>query len=186
MAHLKDKYEYWDVDATPPGLEVLWKIVSPADLAKWQEAGGISGSELDRKDGFIHTSNGRMVREVAARFFKGVGDAVLLKMLPEEWPLAVIWSPDEPVGVLKRPVTGSVSVHWLPDGCAHVYHSYPLPLECVAETHPMPLGADGVHVFPEGMEDKPVDMTPGPEVHPAHGGPGPGGAGPGDGDAMET
>ena len=104
MAHLKDKYEYWDVDATPPGLEVLWKIVSPADLAKWQEAGGISGSELDRKDGFIHTSNGRMVREVAARFFKGVGDAVLLKMLPEEWPLAVIWSPDEPVGVLKRPV----------------------------------------------------------------------------------
>ena len=38
-----------------------------------------AGSDLDKNDGFLHSSNGAMVKKVAAMFFKDVGDALLLK-----------------------------------------------------------------------------------------------------------
>ena len=39
-------------------METIWKIVTPDDLAAWKAAGVMTGSELDKADGFIHSSNG--------------------------------------------------------------------------------------------------------------------------------
>jgi uncharacterized protein (DUF952 family) len=108
-------------------------------------------SDLDKNDGFLHSSNGAMVKKVAGMFFKEVGDALLLKMKPGEWEgVKVTWTTEEPAG--KAPPTdGGVLIHYLNDGCAHVFSAEPLPLSAILDTLPMPLGPDGVHVFPDAL-----------------------------------
>ena len=91
-----------------------------------------------------------MVKKVAAMFFKEVGDALLLKMKPSEWGKSVAWTSEEPADK-KAPEDGSVLIHHLNDGCAHVFCREPLPMSVVLEALPMPLGDDGVHVFPDGV-----------------------------------
>lgn len=107
-------------------------------------------SDLDKNDGFLHSSNGVMVKKVAAVFFKEVGDALLLRMKPAEWGRKVTWSTEEPAGKVP-PADGSVVIHYLNDGCAHIFCAEPLPLSAILDTLPMPLGDDGVHVFPDDV-----------------------------------
>lgn len=134
----------------PPGMETIWKIVKPDDLAAWKAAGVMTGSDLDKADGFIHSSNGAMVKKVARLFFSGRGDCLLLRMVPGSWDRAVTWVPDEPEGK-KPPTDGGVVIHHLNDGCSHVFAAEPLPMSVVTQVLPMPLGEDGAHVFPEGV-----------------------------------
>ena len=42
-------------------------------------------------------------------------------------------------------------IHYLNDGCAHVFSRDPLPASVILETLPMPLGEDGAHVFPDQL-----------------------------------
>ena len=84
-------------------METIWKIVTPDDLAAWKAAGVMTGSDLDKADGFIHSSNGAMVKKVARLFFSDRGDCLLLRMVPGSWDRAVTWVPDEPEG--KKPPT---------------------------------------------------------------------------------
>ena len=137
---------------TTPDMRVLWKIVTPEDLKAWTEAGAMLGSDLDKADGFGHSSNGAMVKKVAAMFFAAATDCSLLRMEPASWGRVVRWTTEEPADK-RPPEDGSVLIHYLPDGCSHVFCNEPLPMSCVAETFPMPLGADGKHVFPEGCGD---------------------------------
>ena len=65
----------------PPGMETIWKIVTPDDLAAWKAAGVMTGSDLDKADGFIHSSNGDMVKKVARLFFSDRGDCLLLSLI---------------------------------------------------------------------------------------------------------
>ena len=55
---------------TEPDMATIWKIATPEDIAAWDSAGAITGSALDRADGFIHSSNGPMVKKVARMFFR--------------------------------------------------------------------------------------------------------------------
>lgn len=137
---------------TTPDMRVLWKIVTPEDLKAWTEAGAMLGSDLDKADGFGHSSNGAMVKKVAAMFFAAATDCSLLRMEPASWGRVVRWTTEEPADK-RPPEDGSVLIHYLPDGCSHVFCNEPLPMSCVAETFAMPLGADGKHVFPEGCGD---------------------------------
>ena len=134
---------------TEPDMATIWKIATPEDIAAWDSAGAITGSALDRADGFIHSSNGPNVKKVARMFFADVGDAMLLKMCPAEWDRTVRWTTEEPAG-RKPPDDGSVLIHYLPDGCSHVFSAEPIPVSFVSERHPMPL-VDGAHVFPETL-----------------------------------
>ena len=59
----------------------LWKIALPQDVEAWEASGELSGSSLDLADGFLHTSDARMVRKVAGLFFKGQ-KALLLQIDP--------------------------------------------------------------------------------------------------------
>ena len=137
---------------TTPDMRVLWKIVTPEDLKAWTEAGAMLGSDLDKADGFGHSSNGAMVKKVAAMFFAAATDCSLLRMEPASWGRVVRWTTEEPADK-RPPEDGSVLIHYLPDGCSHVFCNEPLPMSCVAETFAMPLGADGKHVFPERCRD---------------------------------
>ena len=111
---------------TTPDMRVLWKIVTPEDLKAWTEAGAMLGSDLDKADGFGHSSNGAMVKKVAAMFFAAATDCSLLRMEPASWGRVVRWTTEEPADK-RPPEDGSVPIHYLPDGCSHVF-AEPLPM----------------------------------------------------------
>ncbi len=108
--------------------DVVFKI---APAALWREAmekGSFTGSPVDVKDGFIHFSTRAQVRETVAKHFAGVTDLVLVAVA----------------------ITG-LELRWEPsrdgDLFPHLYDE--LPLGAVRWVRPLPLGADGVHEFPE-------------------------------------
>lgn len=46
----------------------------------------------------------------------------------------------------------TTTVHFLiPDGCVHVYGTEGVPMSAVVRSAPVPIGADGKHVFPEWL-----------------------------------
>lgn len=106
---------------------LIYKIV-PESL--WREAveqGMFTGSPIDQQDGFIHFSTAAQVRETAAKHFSAVPDLLLV----------AVSSPD-------------LDLRWEPsrggDLFPHLFR--PLPLTAVLWVKPLPLDADGAHVFP--------------------------------------
>jgi uncharacterized protein (DUF952 family) len=102
--------------------EKLWKTT--------QRAGAFAGSPLDREDGFIHFSTAEQAPETAAKHFAGQADLLLIAVAEE---------------VLGEALRYEVSRSGAP--FPHLYA--PLPLSAVRWVKPLPLGADGRHVFPE-------------------------------------
>ncbi|NCY25011.1 MAG: DUF952 domain-containing protein [Alphaproteobacteria bacterium] len=92
----------------------IYTLVRRTDWAVAEEAGAYSGSEDDRRDGFLHFST--VEADAAA-----LGTALRF----------------------EPPASGR------PGLFPHLYGS--LPLSAVSRVMPLPLGADGVHAFPEGF-----------------------------------
>ena len=109
---------------------MIYKIL-PATL--WADAittGSLRGSPLDVADGFIHFSTAAQVRDTAARHFGGVQDLVLVAVDEELLGTALEWEPSR--------------------GGALFPHLYaPLAVTLAAWVAPLPIGADGAHVFPD-------------------------------------
>ena len=132
----------------------LWKVADESEAASWAAQGSLgSGSALDQQDGFIHTSDARMVREVARRFFAGKAGLRLLRIGMRELggTAPVMLTHETPTGTpdTLRIGTARAVVHCLPDGCAHIYHTADQPVPWSAITvFDLPLGADGEHIFP--------------------------------------
>lgn len=109
---------------------IIYKIV-PAPM--WQEAvdrGRFDGAPVDLADGFVHFSTGTQVRETAAKHFAGQ-DGLLLVALDGD--------------ALGESLRYEVS-----RGGALFPHLYgPLDPSLALSVKPLPLGADGRHVFPE-------------------------------------
>lgn len=94
--------------------------------------GHFAGAPVDLADGFIHFSTGLQVRETAAKHFAGQADLLLVAVDPAKLGDALRWEPSR--------------------GGALFPHLYaPLPLDAVQWVKPLPLGADGVHLFPEAL-----------------------------------
>jgi uncharacterized protein (DUF952 family) len=108
---------------------ILYKIC-PAEL--WREAervGVFRGSEIDRRDNFIHFSTATQVVETAARHFAGQNDLLLISVDAGTIGSALKWEPSR--------------------GGALFPHLYAhLDLATVISVEPLPLGPDGHHVFP--------------------------------------
>lgn len=108
----------------------IYKIC-PANL--WREAevrGVFIGAGIDISDGFIHFSDAGQVRETAAKHFAGQDDLVLVAVEAER------------LGEdLRYEVSRGGELF------PHLYAD--LPLSAVRWVRPLPLGADGRHVFPE-------------------------------------
>ncbi len=100
---------------------------------EWEEAaasGRYHGSSQDRADGFIHFSTAAQIVESAARHRAGQDGLVLLRVDPVALGPALKWEP-------------SRSNQLFP----HLYGA--LPASAVTWAKPLPLGADGNHVFPD-------------------------------------
>jgi uncharacterized protein (DUF952 family) len=101
--------------------------------ALWQEAvaeGEFTGSPLDRADGYIHFSAAAQVRETAARHFAGINDLVLVAVSEDVLGDALKWETSRGGDLFP-----------------HLYA--PLRVTFAAWVKPLPLGADGQHIFPE-------------------------------------
>jgi uncharacterized protein (DUF952 family) len=108
----------------------IYKI---CDAALWRDAeaaGTFRGAGIDARDGYIHFSTAGQVKETAARHFAGVSGLLLIAIDAGRLGAALRWEPAR---------DGALFPHLYGD----------LPLACVLWVKPLPLAADGQHVFPE-------------------------------------
>ena len=111
---------------------IVYKIV-PTSL--WQDArkkGVFEGAPVDLKDGFIHFSTDKQARETARLHFSGLEGLLLVAVDGDALGEALKF--EQSRGGQLFP---------------HLFAM--LPLEAVLWERPLPLGPDGVHVFPEEM-----------------------------------
>lgn len=108
----------------------LYKIATADEWAETERSGVYPGSPADRRDGFVHLSDGGQVRETAARHFAGIEGLVLLEVDPGSLdPATLRWEPSRG-GALFPHVHGK------------------LRRSAVVRARPLPLGRDGLHDFP--------------------------------------
>lgn len=112
--------------------DLVYKI-APAVLWREAEAAGLfRGAPVDLADGFIHFSTAGQARETAARHFAGRADLLLIAVEAAALGDALRWEPSR--------------------GGALFPHLYgPLPMGAVRRVADLPLGADGLHAFPDGL-----------------------------------
>jgi uncharacterized protein (DUF952 family) len=108
----------------------IYKICSAELWRDAQRAGLFRGAPLDERDGFIHFSTAAQVAETAARHFAGAAGQVLVAVDAGMLDGALKWEPSRG-GDLFPHLFGALS------------------LTAVLWAVPLPLGADGRHVFPE-------------------------------------
>ena len=113
-------------------MTAIYKIV-PAAL--WREAereGIFRGSDVDRRDGFIHFSSAAQAVETAAKHFAGQSDLLLVRVDSAALGAALKWEPSR---------GGALFPHLYGD----------LDLGAVRRVDPLPLGPQG-HMFPSLQE----------------------------------
>jgi uncharacterized protein (DUF952 family) len=112
----------------------IYNLCRKADWDSALAMGEYRGSADDRRDGFIHFSTAAQVRESAARHRPGVSDLLLLTVDAAALGSALRWEPSR--GSQLFP---------------HLYRA--LKVAEVTRVDPIPLGRDGVHVFPPLNQD---------------------------------
>jgi uncharacterized protein (DUF952 family) len=110
-------------------MATIYKICPAAIWRAALSTGVFVGSEVDRRDGYIHFSTAAQVAETAVRHFSGENDLVLVAVDSERLGAALKWEPAR-------------SGELFP----HLYA--PLDLTAAGAVEPLPLGADGQHQFP--------------------------------------
>jgi uncharacterized protein (DUF952 family) len=108
----------------------IYKICDSTLWRAAEEAGTFGGAGIDERDGYIHFSGPAQVKETAARHFAGATDLVLVAVDAGRLGPGLKW--ESARGGALFP---------------HLYGA--LPLDTVLWVKPLPLGADGRHVFPE-------------------------------------
>jgi uncharacterized protein (DUF952 family) len=120
---------------TPSVAKTIYKI---CDAAAWRAAervGEFAGAPVDVTDGYIHFSTVEQIEETAAKHFAGQHDLVLVAVDADALGAALKWEPSRGDAIFP-----------------HLYGK--LPLSTVRWTKPLPLGAEGRHVFPILDEDR--------------------------------
>ena len=108
----------------------VYKISHAGLWREAERAGVFAGAPVDLADGYIHFSTAEQVADTAARHFAAMADLVLVAVDPAALGPALRYEPSR--------------------GGAMFPHLYgKLPLFAVRWVKPLPLGADGRHVFPE-------------------------------------
>ena len=108
----------------------IYKICDAALWRAAEKAEAFRGAGIDERDGYIHFSSAGQVAETAARHFAGSADLVLVAVDADRLGGDLRWEASR--------------------GGALFPHLYGvLTLEAVRWVKPLPLGADGRHVFPE-------------------------------------
>jgi uncharacterized protein (DUF952 family) len=108
---------------------VIYHMAHRADWAAASDEAPYAGSPDDRRDGFIHFSTATQVAESAAKHRAGQADLVLVTVAATRLGESLRWEPG------RRD-----------EAFPHLYG--PLALDAVIDAVPLPLGEDGLHVFP--------------------------------------
>ncbi|MBN9243051.1 MAG: DUF952 domain-containing protein [Mesorhizobium sp.] len=108
---------------------IIYKIVPQALWREAEEKSRFDGAPVDLADGFIHFSTASQARETAARHFAGQSDLFLAAIDGTKLGAALRYEPSRGGALFP-----------------HLYGT--LPLDTVLWVKPLPLGADGAHVFP--------------------------------------
>jgi len=111
-------------------MSVIYKICPAALWQEAEKAGSFAGAPIDIQDGYLHFSTEKQVRETAARHFAGQDDLLLIAIDADALGDALRFEPSRGGDLFP-----------------HLYA--PLPLSAVIWVRPLPLGADGRHVFPD-------------------------------------
>jgi len=109
-------------------MDFLYHMASRADWARAEAIGFYAGSADDARDGFIHFSTAAQVIESARRHRAGQTDLLLIAVV------------EDGCGPWKWESARSGDLF------PHLYGQ--LPLKAVVGIHDLPLGADGLHIFP--------------------------------------
>jgi uncharacterized protein (DUF952 family) len=111
-------------------MHIIYKICPELLWQEAEKAGIFAGAPIDIQDGYLHFSTGQQVRETAARHFARGGDLLLIAVDASLLGEALRYEPSRGGDLFP-----------------HLYAS--LPLSSVLWVKPLPLGADGRHVFPD-------------------------------------
>ncbi len=109
--------------------KTIYKICPEALWREAEKIGRFEGAPVDIADGFIHFSTAEQVRETAAKHFTGQHSLVLAAIDEERLLVA-----------LKYEISRNGELF------PHLYA--PLDMSAVIWCKPLPLGADGAHIFP--------------------------------------
>ncbi len=99
----------------------------------WREAekaGSFHGAPIDIQDGYLHFSTAEQVDETAAKHFAGQNNLLLIAIDANSLGEALRYEPSRGGDLFP-----------------HLYA--PLNLSAVLWVKPLPLGADGRHIFPD-------------------------------------
>jgi len=110
-------------------MTTIYKICTAKEWHAAEHAGAYSGSAADHRDGFIHFSTAGQMAETAAKHFAGQRDLVVVSVDAAKLGDRLKWEPSRG-GALFPHLYGELSLY------------------CVLRVDPLPLGADGRHVFP--------------------------------------
>ena len=110
---------------------LIYKIMTRAQWAEFEQTGAFEGASIDLTDGYIHFSTASQARETAAKHFAGQND------------LHLVWAESENLGeALKWEVSRGGAEF------PHLYRTWALTE--VEGNAPLPL-TGGVHMFPDGI-----------------------------------
>ncbi len=112
-------------------MSLLYKIMTRQEWEEAEATGIFLGSAVDRRDGFIHLSTARQVRETAEKHFVGQGDLVLVAVREGELDASLKWEASRGGALFP-----------------HVYCA--LSLSAVDHVTALPLSG-GAHQFPSGI-----------------------------------
>jgi uncharacterized protein (DUF952 family) len=111
---------------------IIYKICPEALWREAEKAGRFEGAPIDLADGYIHFSTAGQATETAAKHFAGQADLLL-------------------VAVDARPLGGALKWEVSRGGALFPHLYAPLDLSAVLWVKPLPIGADGMHVFPADL-----------------------------------
>ncbi len=110
-------------------MTLIYKICSASLWEEAERTGSFAGAPVDVRDGFIHLSTAAQVSETATQHFAGQSDLLLVAVDAEDLGPALRYEPSRGGDLFP-----------------HLYG--PLPLSSVRWVKPLPLDADGRHIFP--------------------------------------
>lgn len=111
-------------------MTMIYKIIDKDDWDRARSCGRYSGSLDDRRDGFIHFSTADQMVETAEKHFAGQVNLMLLAIEADKLADALKWEASRHGQLFP-----------------HLYAA--LNVSSVHRAWPLPLGADGNHVFPD-------------------------------------
>jgi uncharacterized protein (DUF952 family) len=113
----------------------IYTLVRVPDWQAAERDGAYAGSADDARDGYLHFSTASQLRATAAKHRAGVADLLMVEADAAALGVALRW---------EAAAGGS-----RPGLFPHLYAT--LPLSAVRRVVPLPLGADGRHVFPDDV-----------------------------------